>query len=269
MPARSNESHVSAKDSLSTLERGIDAIVALNANPLLTAQDLATKLGIARTSARRILDTLVRSGVAEKGHGDSHYRLAPGSADLSSGLSENQILAHVAGPLLNAATVETGWTMSLVTLTGDILILQVTTAHIAPYSITNFRIGNRIPVYASQSGQVVLAYQRALQQDSAACLRTPSLDGPTEAAVIRAQGYYAPIVGDPREAHLYVPVFLGDLVPGCLIMRYLISAVPRQRVIESHVPRLQAIAGQISADAMAIMQDKTPAWTRQWPVADV
>lgn len=255
------------RDALTTLIKGLDAVRALNTHPLLTAQEMAALLGVPRTTARRLLDTLVLSGVASKAANDSHYRLAPGAADLSSGLSESEILAHVAGPILRAATDDIGWTLSLVTLADEAMVLQVTTARTAAYAITYFPIGHSIPVYASNAGQVVLAYREDAEA-AAERLITPAVDGSLKPAAIREQGYYAPVVARARESHLYVPLLLDDHAPGCLIMRYLVSAVPRRHLLERHVPYLQDIAGRIVAGTLDAMRDRVPAWTQRWP-ADI
>lgn len=250
------------RGALTTLLHGLDAVAALNRHPVLTAQELADMLGLSRTAARRILDTLVGAGMAGKAPGDSHYRLAPGASSLSSGLSEEMILSHVATPLLHAATQDVGWTISLVTRAQASIVLQVTTARAAPYAIKHYAIGNTIPIAASQAGRVILAYL----SDAARLALPGGADAfePALAEQIRAQGYYAPMVSGEREWHLYTPVFVGARVPGCLIMRYMVSAVPRDKLVGLYVPRLHAIAKQISDQARQTMAGRAPPWVAQF-----
>ncbi len=73
---------------LSSLKRGLRALSLLNARGTLSASELAGELQLPRTTARRVLDTLVGEGYAEKVPGGHQYRLTPMVGMLSSGFSD-------------------------------------------------------------------------------------------------------------------------------------------------------------------------------------
>ena len=55
---------MASRDNLSSLKRGLRALSLLNLREVLTATELAKELGLPRTTARRVLDTLIDAGVA-------------------------------------------------------------------------------------------------------------------------------------------------------------------------------------------------------------
>jgi IclR family mhp operon transcriptional activator len=263
------------RNELGSLQKGLLALKALNRQDGMTASQLATQIGVSRTSARRILDTLATAGLVDKLSFDLHYRLAPAAADLSSGLSEEHVLSHVAAPVLEAATQEIGWTLSLVTVGDGNMVLQVTTQNKAAHAITFFRFGDKVPIFASQAGKLAMAYMKDDERE-ALFDRISQLPGseirhviltPAEAAGLRQKGYYSPNTPASAESHLYVPVFTDRGVPGCLIMRYFVSAVPYIDLEQRYVPLMQKLSATISAQAKTIMRDGMPAWLAQNPAS--
>jgi DNA-binding IclR family transcriptional regulator len=268
-PRRQNE--------LGSLQKGLQALRALNREEALTARELAARIGVSRTSARRILDTLATAGLVDKVSFGLHYRLAPAAAALSSGLSQEHVLSHVAAPLLEAATREIGWMISLVTVRDCHMVLQVSTQEKAPYAITHFRFREKIPIVASQAGTLAMAYMKDDEREEIYArmatmvdptLRNPHLT-PAQAASIRQKGYFIPSLRDQQESHVHVPVFMGDNVPGCLILRYFVSAVPYTELEQRYVPLLRALSGEISARATAMMREGLPVWTTQGSIGSL
>jgi IclR family mhp operon transcriptional activator len=273
---RSGEPHNPAnrrRNELGSLQKGLMALKALNRQDAVTASQLASQIGVSRTSARRILDTLATAGLVDKLSFDLQYRLAPAAADLSSGLSEEHVLSHVAAPVLEAATQEIGWTLSLVTVGDGHMVLRVTTQNKAAHAITFFRFGNKVPIFASQAGKLAMAYM-ADDEREALFERLSRIPGngvnsviltPAEAAGLRQKGYFIPNTPADPESHLYVPVFTDSGVPGCLIMRYFVSAVRYIDLEQRYVPLMQRLSATISAQARTIMRDGMPAWLARNP----
>lgn len=257
-----------ARNELGSLHKGLKALQVLNRNKAMTARQLAIEMGLSRTSARRILDTLVSAGLIDKVDCELEYRLAPAAADLSSGLSEEHILSHVAAPLLYDATETIGWMLSLVTVSDGDMVLQVSTQKKAPYAITYFRQGERVPITASKAGRLATAYMVDSERETLIARMSDTerdhinqlLCTPGEAASFRSRGFYHPISHDGRESHLYVPIFMGDRVPACLIMRYLVSAMPYSQIEANYVTVMQDLSARITARAIAEMTGRVPGW---------
>jgi IclR family mhp operon transcriptional activator len=261
------------RNELGSLQKGLLALKALNRQEALTASQLATQIGVSRTSARRILDTLATAGLVDKLSFDLQYRLAPAAADLSSGLSEEHVLSHVAAPVLEAATEEIGWTLSLVTVGDGAMVLRVTTQNKAAHAITFFRFGHKVPIFASQAGKLAMAYMEDDERE-ALFRRISKIPGggiknmiltSAEAAALRNKGYFIPNTPNSPESHLYVPVFTDSGVPGCLIMRYFVSAIPYTDLEQRYIPLMQKLSATISAQAKTIMRNGVPPWLARNP----
>ena len=237
-----------------SLYRGLMALLELNRRDAMSARELSRHLDVPRTSARRILDTLAAAEFVEKVPFDARYRLNPHVAALSSGLSEAHVLSHAAAPLLFEATRQIDWSLALVTMAERDTVLQVSTAREARHAITFFKVGFKVPLFTSKAGKVMLAYLSEAERGALAARDAPiarvDLGGTGDLDRIRRDGFYAPPaeIGS-RESHLYVPVFIGERAPACLIMRYFVSALPRSELLERFTPLLKRVSAEITERA--------------------
>jgi IclR family mhp operon transcriptional activator len=248
------------KDELSSLKRGLFALDLLNEHPMLSAGMLASAMNLARTTARRVLDTLVAEGFAEKIPHHSCYRLTPRVARLSRGLSDEMIISHVATPLLIQATKEVGWSLAVATPRGDDMIIQVTTDDISPHCTYRVRVGTALPISASQSGRLTIAYMPEQE-------RTTLLSGPPKKSLepqppeawqdsfeqIRERGCVLPPRMPGQRRHVAcVPIFARGKVRAVLAMSYFSSAVSQKRLETEYIPMLKDLSGEISRLAEAM-----------------
>lgn len=242
-----------SKNELSSLKRGLFALELLNQHPLLSAGALAKAMSVDRTTARRVLDTLVSEGFAEKIPGHSGYRLTPRVGRLSRGLSEALIISHVATPLLIEATKEIGWSLAVATPRDDKMIIQVTTNDISPHRTYRIRVGAALPLLASQCGRLAIAYMPDEE-------RTAVLSTPPEAweawqdsfEQIREQGCVLPPRTPGQSRHIVcVPIFFDQKVSAVLAMSYFASAVSQARLEREYIPLLKRLSEEISERAKA------------------
>ncbi len=244
---------------MSSLKRGLVALELLNDYPMLSAGMLASTMNVARTTARRVLDTLVAEGFAEKIPGHSGYRLTPRVARLSRGLSDEMIISHVATPLLIQATKTVGWSLAVATPRDDKMIVQVTTDDISPYCTYRVRVGAAFPISASQSGRLAIAYMPDEE-------RTTVLSGPPQPSLepqapeawqdsfeqIRERGCVLPPRMPGQHRHIAcVPIFVGEKVRAVLAMNYFASAISQKRLEAEFIPLLKGLAEEISRRAEA------------------
>jgi IclR family mhp operon transcriptional activator len=248
-----------SKSELNSLKRGLVALELLNQHEMLSAGMLAAAMNVARTTARRVLDTLVSAGFAEKIPGHSGYRLTPRVARLSCGLSDEAIISHVATPLLIQVTKEVGWSLAVATPRDDKMIVQVTTDDISPYCTYRVRVGAAFPISASQSGRLTIAY---MPDDE----RISVLSGPPQTSLepqapeawqdsfeeIRERGCVLPSRLPGQNRHIVcVPIFIDHRVRAVLAMNYFASAVSQKRLEAEYIPRLKALSAEISRLAEA------------------
>jgi len=241
-----------SKNELSSLRRGIRAIKALNASDAVSASSLAKELGVPRTTARRILDTLVAEGLAEKVPHDFIYRLNPDVECLSRGLSDEVIITHVASPLLYELTKKIGWALTIGTISDADMVMRVATHRTSPFALTRPRVGTKCPIFISPSAWLTIAFlpedERAvmidlLHTDPRFTRWMQMVRGPI--AEIRQQGFLIAPLDTTRQSVVCLPVFVKGRIKACLMMTYMSSVINRQTVEADFIPLLKDLASRI------------------------
>jgi len=249
---------VSSRDNLSSLKRGLRALSLLNLREVVTATELANELDLPRTTARRVLDTLVEEGYAEKMAREHKYRLTPMVNVLSSGFSDESWIAHVAEPLLAKKTIETGWPLVVATPSGDQMMVRVSTDRLTPLALDHFGVGFKTPMVHGTSGHVMLAFMSQQHRELTLQVIRSSTD-PKQAlaredarirslvSTVRAQGYAHIIYKEYPEASVGVPIFLNGVARACLLMGYVKAAIKPAQIVEKYVPQLKSLSEAITA----------------------
>ncbi len=249
---------MSSRENLSSLKRGLRALSLLNLREVLTATELATELGLPRTTARRVLDTLVGEGYAEKMTREHKYRLTPMVNVLSSGFSDESWIAHVAEPMLTKKTIEIGWPLVVATPSGDQMMVRVSTDRLTPLALDHFGVGFKTPMVHGTSGHVMLAFMSQQHRELTLQVIRSSSD-PKQALAredarirslvnaVRAQGFAHIIYKEYPEASVGVPIFLNGVARACLLMGYVKAAIKPAQIVEKYVPQLKSLAEAITA----------------------
>ena len=157
--------------SVQSISRAFAVLSALGDGPL-GVTDVAERAGLPKSTAARLLASLVGEGAVEQVPGDTSYRLGPRLVTLAGGFSLVRSLTAIARPVLDELAASSGEAAGLGIPEGDLVhyIDQVDTPN--PVVVRDWT-GARAPLHAVSSGQVLLAF------------RTPSaidryLDGPLE-----------------------------------------------------------------------------------------
>jgi IclR family mhp operon transcriptional activator len=249
---------MAARDNLSSLKRGLRALSLLNLREVLTASELATELRLPRTTARRVLDTLVEEGYAEKITREYKYRLTPMVNVLSSGFSDESWIAHVAEPLLAKKTIDIGWPLVVATPSGDQMMVRVSTDRLTPLALDHFGVGFKTPMLHGTSGHVMLAFMSPQHREVTLQVLRSSTD-PKQAlaredarirsivSVVRSQGYAHIIYKEYPEASVGVPIFLNGVARACLLMGYVKAALKPAQIVDKYVPQLKSLSEAITA----------------------
>jgi IclR family mhp operon transcriptional activator len=254
---------MSSRDNLSSLKRGLHALSLLNLREVLTASELAAELKLPRTTARRVLDTLVEEGYAEKMTREHKYRLTPMVNVLSSGFSDESWIAHVAEPLLAKKTIDIGWPLVVATPSGDQMMVRVSTDRLTPLALDHFGVGFKTPMLHGTSGHVMLAFMSQQHRELTLQVIRSSTD-PKQAlaredarirsivSVVRSQGYAHIIYKEYPEASVGVPIFLNGVARACLLMGYVKAALKPAQIVDKYVPQLKSLSEAITAGVSAL-----------------
>lgn len=143
--------------SVQSIRRAFDVLGTLGDGPL-GVTEVADRAGLPKSTAARLLATLVGEGAVEQVPGDTSYRLGPRLITLSAGFSFARSLAAIARPMLIELAEASGEAAGLAIPDGDLVhyIDQVDTVH--PVLVRDWT-GARAPLYAVSSGQVLLAFR--------------------------------------------------------------------------------------------------------------
>ena len=143
--------------SVQSIRRAFAVLDALDDGPL-GVTDVADRSGLPKSTAARLLATLVGEGAVEQVPGETAYRLGPRLVTLGGGFSLIRSLAAVGRPVLADLAAQSGEAAGLGVPDGDLIhyIDQVDTPN--PVLVRDWT-GARAPLHAVSSGQVRLAFR--------------------------------------------------------------------------------------------------------------
>jgi IclR family pca regulon transcriptional regulator len=248
----------SGPDFIEAIARGLDVIRAFDASKrALTLSEVATRTGLARPTARRILVTLDELGYVRSG--DGQFELTARVLDLGAAYISSSSIWEVAHPHLLALSAELHESCSIAQLDGSdvVYVARVAVPKLVTLSVA---IGTRFPALQTSLGKVLLADLPADRLRDV--LATPSRSGLTpswnpDAAEIestlrevRAQGW---AVTDqqlaPAIRSVAAPVRNRD---GRVVAAMNVNAHAAETAVETltrdFLPRLLAAAGAFSDD---------------------
>lgn len=139
-----------------SIERAFAVLAALGDGPA-GVTDVAGRVGLAKSTAARMLASLEREGAVEQVPGETRYRLGPRLAVLASGHHDARGLVAIAHPTLTQLAAEIGEAAGLSVPDGRTVhyIDQVDSPN--PVQVRDWT-GSRVPMHAVSSGQVFLAH---------------------------------------------------------------------------------------------------------------
>ena len=171
--------------SVQAIRRAFDVLGALAAGPL-GVTEVADRSGLPKSTAARMLATLVHEGAVEQVPGDSRYRLGPRMATLAAGLTPARSLAAVAHATLAALAASAGEAAGLSVPDGDLVhyIDQVDTPEpgLGPRLDREPGAAPRRLVRPGAAGVPAAGRHRALPRASARAVHAADGGGPGRAA---------------------------------------------------------------------------------------
>lgn len=240
---------------LKSLKRGLKAMTLLNQQGSLAISELSRSLGLPRTTAERVLMTLLAEGFVDRDPQTKRFFLTERVRALSHGYSDESWIAHVAAPLLFETTREIGWPLCIATPAGEYMSLRLTTDPATSLRLHRRHIGSQIAMALSSSGMVHLAFLEREQQRIMLDVLAKS-DDPAQSAArdakrmayvlndIRAKGFgFGLDLG--RERSVSVPLLEDGQIRAVLLMVFMSRALSHEQVVADYVPRLKSMAAEI------------------------
>ncbi len=271
-----------ADQELRSLKRGLKVLTLLNQTDMISITEIARHLELPRTTAERILLTLVAEGYVERVPDDKRYRLSSKVCSLAGGFSDDCWIVQAASPLLLRVTRQIGWPLAIATPAGDHMVLRSTTDPATSLWLNRRRIGARIAMLNSSSGLVACAFspepeqavmRAGLTQSADPCNRARAADPKALDLLlqpVRDNGFaFQPPPNNNPEQSIAFPIFIDGVYVASLLMIYMTRAMTAATVIEQYAPQLRRLADQIGRAAgehaeIDVEQDDDMAFPVSW-----
>jgi IclR family mhp operon transcriptional activator len=246
------------RQEVKSLKKALRALTFLNCHGESTVTEVACAIGVPRTTAHRLLETLAKEGYVEKQNHSNIYRLTSMVQKLSSGFGGSDLVVELAKPLINRVGGYILWPLALATPQGCDMMVRIATDHDTPVAIDRYLIGFRTPMLHAPAGLCYLAFCEDGVRESVLNLvrrnssaeeqqRHPDADLDFTLEQTRRLGYCHIRFAQYREGGLAVPVFAENRVVGGIVMRYMKASMKGHQVEERYVPILQKLADDIAA----------------------
>ncbi len=228
----------------------------LNCHGESTVTEVATAIGVPRTTSYRLLETLASEGYVEKQPHSHIYRLTSLVQKLSSGFGDCDLVVEVAKPLISRVGEWIRWPLALATPVGSDMMVRIATDFDTPLAIDRYYIGFRTPMLHAPAGLAYLAYCSDQTRASILDLVQRSGESANEPAsffggldyrldLIRNQGFCHIRFAQYREGGLAVPLVVDGCAIGGIVMRYTKSTLKAAQLEEHYVPIVQKLAADI------------------------
>jgi IclR family acetate operon transcriptional repressor len=135
-------------------DRALRLVLLLQSRSSLGISEAARELGVARSTAHRLLSTLRHRGFAVQDE-DRRYRAGPAARAAGAAPSPTPV-RDVVAPLLRRLRDEVGETVHLMTLSGRDVVFVSSEESTRPLRVGS-RTGLRLPAHRTSGGKVLLA----------------------------------------------------------------------------------------------------------------
>jgi IclR family transcriptional regulator, mhp operon transcriptional activator len=240
------------------LIRGLDALTVLNLRNGATVSEVAQEIRLPRTTTYRILETLSHAGFVYRDANDDRYRLTIMVRGLSDGYDDEAWVTQIARPYIHELGKDIIWPVAVASLSGTSMMVRESTDHRSPLAVERCPAGFRVPLLASSSGRVYLAFSTPTHRDSLLDILArsnreedaPARNRPEIMKMLndtRMQGYSSAV--RPRrvsdEISIAVPIMVDDRVLAAVTIRFSGTAVPLKLAVERFLPKLRDTAQKI------------------------
>jgi DNA-binding IclR family transcriptional regulator len=146
-----------AHQSVGSVENALRTLQLLRDRHAIRVSEVATHLGVARSTAHRLLTTLATYGAVEQEPSGPRYLAGPLLAQLGLATLRKHDLVQLMHPYLERLSEELAETVQLIVLNGrDAIFVDCAECRTQALRVTA-RVGLAYPAYANSGGKVLLA----------------------------------------------------------------------------------------------------------------
>lgn len=162
VPKRLGGDDARAHGGLRSVGAALDVLECFAVDGSLGVSDVARRLGVAKSTAHRLLQTLHSRGFVEQ-DGEGKYRLGIHLYELGHLAQARNTFRHAALPHLKAIAEATGYTLNFAVPDGaDVVFVE--RIEVGEGGLLLGHVGRRLPSHATSSGKVIAAFNPAVDQ---------------------------------------------------------------------------------------------------------
>ncbi len=193
---RASHTDVQLGSGLKSVGSALDVLECFATDGELGVSDIARRLGVAKSTAHRLLQTLVSRGFVEQDSSSGLYRLGIHVYELGQLAQARNELRHAALPTLRVVAQSTGLTVNFSVPEGaDVVFIERLENTDGVRILGHF--GRRLPAHCTSSGKVLAAFNEAVYNARVAAGFPPRLSNTVRTVAdwdavvgkVRAQGY--------------------------------------------------------------------------------
>jgi DNA-binding IclR family transcriptional regulator len=148
---------------LKSVGSALDVLECFATDGELGVSDIARRLGVAKSTAHRLLQTLVSRGFVEQDQSSGHYRLGIHLYELGQLAVARNKLRHAAMPTLRQVAHASNLTVNFAVPEGaDVVFVERIENRDGVRILGHF--GRRLPAHCTSSGKVIAAFNPAAYQ---------------------------------------------------------------------------------------------------------
>ena len=243
--------------SVRALARGLALIGELSTSGPSSAQQLARKSGLNRTTCYRLLQTLQHEGFVTFDEGSALFGLTPQVRRLSEGVSTSDLSSQAALPPMFSLLEQVSWPSDFAVFELGWMMIRERTHSFSPFSVHRSMVGRGRSLVRSALGRAVLtaaapALRREMLEISASLV-------PEDAELARDRGFvnrfvsrtrsdgYASSVGETEQGISAIAVPIGGIGPvlGSLNIVFFSSAMTPQVAAKRYLHSMRQAARDI------------------------
>jgi IclR family mhp operon transcriptional activator len=245
------------RQEVKSLKKALRVLTVMNQRGDATVSDIAGAIGVPRTTAYRLLETLAAEGYIERQPHSPYYRLTSEVLNLASGFQNQNLLLEIAQPMVVELGARIGWSVSLATPRAAEMITRITTNHDTALALDRFMVGHGVPMLHATTGFCYLAFCSDMEREVVIGMARASGDPlqslahhreklETALQRVRTRGFCNLEFSQYREGNIAVPLIAGERALGGIVMRYIKSAMTGQKLVNEYIPQLTGLSERIS-----------------------
>jgi IclR family mhp operon transcriptional activator len=247
------------RQEVKSLKKALRVLKVMNQKGDATVSDIASAIGVPRTTAYRLLETLATEGYIERQPHSPYYRLTSEVLLLASGFQSENLLLEIARPLISDLGARIGWSLSLATPRSTEMVTRITTNHDTALALDRYMIGLGVPMLHATTGFCYLAHCTDSEREILIGMARASGD-PLQSLAhhrdklesvlqrVRSRGFCNLEFSTYREGNVGVPLLTGARPLGGIVMRYIKSAMTGQKLLKEYIPQLTDLSQRISQE---------------------